>query len=63
MLIFHNCFRRQILERPTGILIGEMTKTEPKYGRKKSWTALEVIKDYFVEAEETYDIQFPLRSR
>jgi muramoyltetrapeptide carboxypeptidase len=52
-------FQATDISKARGFVIGEMTKTEPKYGRKKSWTALEVIKDYFAGLNKPVIYNFP----
>ena len=52
-------FQATDFTKAKGYIIGEMTKTEPKYGRTKSWTALEVIKDYFVGLKKPTIYSFP----
>jgi muramoyltetrapeptide carboxypeptidase len=52
-------FQATDFDKAGGYIIGEMTKTEPKYGRKKSWTAFEVIKDYFADLKKPTIYNFP----
>jgi muramoyltetrapeptide carboxypeptidase LdcA involved in peptidoglycan recycling len=40
-------------------LIGEITKTEPRYGHTKGWTATQVIRDYFTRIDRPVIYDFP----
>jgi muramoyltetrapeptide carboxypeptidase len=42
-----------------GFIIGEMTRTEPRYGHLKGWSADQVIKDYFGRMAQPIITGFP----
>jgi muramoyltetrapeptide carboxypeptidase len=47
------------ITQANGFIIGEMTRTEPRYGHSKSWTAMEVVKDYLAKLGKPVITNFP----
>jgi muramoyltetrapeptide carboxypeptidase len=47
------------IKEASGFLIGEITRTESRFGHTKGWTAVQVIRDYFSRLDQPVIYNFP----